>query len=184
MCEPMTMIAIASTTLAATQSVVGYMGASKQAAETNAAYSRNADRSLVAFRDDIEAANLSTMTAQEGDTQRRMAASSDGIAARGATRAASGERGIGGLTAAALQRDLGFQEGSNIAAINRNSELDRQRHRLSTRGARDATMSRINSAQRSAGPSLLSLGADLGAAAINGYTMHSNLRANAAAGAD
>ena len=183
MCEPMTMIAVASTAISATQSIVGHMGAAQQAAQTNAAYEQNANNAITAMQDDNEAASLDLMAAQENDTQRRMQTSAEGLAARGASRAAAGERGVGGLSVAALQRDLGFQEGSNIAAINRNASLNQQRHRLQVRGARDAAQSRINSAPRSNGPSLLALGADLGAAALNGYTMRSNLRANAAAGA-
>lgn len=182
MCEPTT-IALAATAMAATQSVVSYMGAAEQAKQTNAAYSQNAEASVDAFQDDIEASNLSSMASQEEATQRRMQASADGLAARGATRAAAGARGVtGGLSLAALERDLGFQEGRNIASINRNSELSDQRHRMNTRGARNAAQSRINSAPRSNGPSLLALGADLGSAAVSGYTMRSNLRANAQAG--
>lgn len=182
MCEPTT-IAIASTAMAATQSVVSYMGAMEQANQMNDAYERNASASIDAFQDDIEASNMSSMAAQEEATQRRMQASADGLAARGAARAAAGARGItGGLTVAALERDLGFQEGRNIASINRNSQLSDQRYRMNTRGARNAAQSRINSAPRSNGPSLLALGADLGNAAVGGYTMRSNLRANAQAG--
>jgi hypothetical protein len=181
MCEPTT-IALAATAMSATQAIVGYMGQAQQASQMNAAYSRNADAAITAYQSDIEATNLDTMAGQEGDTQRRLQASSEALAARGASRATAGERGVGGLSVAALQRDLGFQEGQQIAAINRNATLNQQRHRLTARGSQDAAQSRINSAPRSRGPSLLALGADLGGAALNGYTMRSNLRANAAAG--
>lgn len=178
-----TVLAASAAAMSATQAVVGYMGAAQQARQTNNAYRQNADAAIVAYQDDIEASNLDTMAAQEQATQRRLQTTSEGLAARGAARAASGERGVGGYSVAAIQRDLGFQEGSNIAAINRNAGLDKQRHRMNVRGARDASQSRINAAPRSRGPSLLALGAQLGSAALDGYTMRSTLRANAAAGA-
>lgn len=183
MCEPMTIIAATSAALSATQSVVGFMGAAQQANQMNAAYEANADAAIVAMQDDIEASNLDLMAAQENATQRRLQTQAEGLAARGTSRTAAGERGVGGLSVAALQRDLGFQEGQNIAAINRNATLNQQRHRLQTRGATDAAQSRINSAPRSNGPSLLALGVNLAQAGLDGYTMRSNLRANAAAGA-
>jgi hypothetical protein len=175
-------IAGVSAASAGASALVGHMGATQQAKDQNAAYSANAYNAITAYQGDIEANNLNTMTAQEAATQRRFGAQQEGLAARGASRASSGERGMGGLSAAALQRDLGFQQGQNIAAINRNSELDQNRSRLTARGAQDGTQSRINSAQRSRGPNLLALGADLAGVAANGFTMRSNLRANAAAG--
>ena len=178
-----TELAVVSTVMSATQAAVGHMAAAEAASQTNANYKANAESALDAYQGDIEASNLDAMAAQEASTQRRVQTSSAALAARGASRAAAGERGIGGLTAAALQRDLGFQEGQQIAAIDRNADLDTQRYRLNVSGSFGRAQSRINSAPRSNGPSLLALGANLGASAVNGYTMRSQLRANAAAGA-
>lgn len=178
MCEPTT-IAIASATMAATQSVVSFMGQRQQAQQMNAAFEENAANSLTAYSNDIEANNLSDLASQEQATQRRMEQQGNLLAARGSARAAGG---AGGLSRDAIAQDLGFQAGTNISAIDRNQQLDAQRTRLSGRAARDTATSRINSAPRSNGPSLLALGADLGSAAVNGFTMNSQLQAQAAAG--
>lgn len=183
MCEPTT-IAIAATAMAATQQVVGFMGQKQQAKAQDATYESNKANALSAYRDDIEAANLNTMAANENATDQRVDQARAGLAARSSARVSAGERGIGGLTAAALERDLGFQQGSNIAAINRNQQLDQQRYRLSTRGAANAAESRINSVQRGRKPSVIGLAAGLGQAALNGYTMQQDLTAAKAAAED
>lgn len=181
MCEPMTIIAATSTALAATQSVVSYMGASADAAAQDALYEQNKQNALAAYSDDIEANNLDTMARQEDATNQRLDTSAQALASRASARVAMGERGLGGFTAAAIEQDLGFQEGSSIANINRNSELNVQRNRMAGRAAAGTAQSRINSVQRGKRPSLLALGAQLGQAAVGGYQMRSTLRANEAA---
>lgn len=182
MCEPMT-IAAATAAMAATQQVVGFMGKTQQAKTQTAMYERNKTNALAAYRDDIEAANLSTMAANEDSTAQRVDQSKAGVAARSSARVSAGERGIGGLTASAIERDLGFQEGSNIAAINRNQQLDQQRHRLNVSGATNAAESRINSMQKGRKPSVIGLVAGLGQSALQGFSMHQDLTAAKAADA-
>lgn len=172
-----TEVAVASLVTSAISSSVAYMGQQQAAADMNAAYGRNAAASIDAYQGDIEALNLDSMAAQENATQRRVQASREALAARGAARVQAGEAGVGGYSVAAIQRDLGFQEGEQIAAINRNADLDEQRRRLGGRNARDNAQSRINGAPRSRGPSLLALGAELGASAVNAYSMRSQLQA-------
>jgi hypothetical protein len=177
-----TEIAIASTVMSMASAAVGHMGQVEQANQMNDAFAANQEASIDAYQGDIEAANLDSMAAQESATQQRIAASQEGLAARGAARASAGERGAGGLSAAALERDLGFQSGQHVANINRNAELDGQRHRLNTRGARNAAQSRINSRQQSKGPSLMALGVKLGSSAASGYSMRQSMNAAAAVG--
>lgn len=181
MCEPATIIAATSATLAATQSVVSYMGASADAKAQDAYQEQNRLNSLVAYSDDIEANNLDTMARQEDSTVQRMELADQGLASRAAARVATGERGLGGFTAAAIEQDLGFQEGSAIANINRNDELNVQRHRLAGRNANSTAQSRINSVRGGRQPSLLGLAASLGQAGLNGYQMRDTLTTNAAA---
>lgn len=158
---------------------MGHMGQRQAARDMNQAFEQNAANSLAAYSGDIEATNLNLAAQQEAATQRRMQTQGDALAAKGTARAMGG---AGGLSRDLIAQDLGFQAGTNIAAIDRNEALDVQRARLGNKAARDAAQSRINSAPRSRGPSLLSLGVDLGNAALNGYTMRSSLKANAAAG--
>lgn len=181
MCEPATVIAVTSATLAATQSVVSYMGASADAAAQDARYEQNRQNAMAAFSDDIEANNADTMARQEDQTNQRLDTSGQALASRASARVAMGERGLGGFTAAAIEQDLGFQEGSSIANINRNAALDINRNRMAGRAAAGTMQSRINSVQRGKKPSLLALGASLGQAAVGGYQMRSSLQANAAA---
>lgn len=159
------------------------MGGVQQANATNAAYEQNANNAIKAYGDDIEASNLQSMAEAESTAQRSFQVSSDAAAARSAARVGAGERGVGGLTAAALQRDLGFQEGQGLAAINRNATLNQQRARLRLRGAADAAQSRINSAPRDAGPSVIGLAADLGSAGLNGYNIYMGNRPPQSGGA-
>ena len=176
-----TELAVAATVMSATQGIVSYMGASADAKAQDAYREQNRLNSLVAYRDDIEANNLDTMARQEDSTVQRMELADQGLASRATARVAMGERGLGGVTAAALEQDIGFQEGSAIANINRNDELDVQRHRLAGRNSNSTAQSRINSVRGGRRPSLLALGASLGQSAVSGYQMRSNLLANEAA---
>lgn len=197
MCEPITLsaagsaiagaassaIAAATSTggmaaLSAGSAIVGHMGASQAARDQNRAYLANADSAIVAFQDDIEASNLDAMSTQEAATQRRLAASAEGLAARSASRVSAGERGAGGYSAAALYRDIGFQEGQNISAIDRNAELDDQRGRLRGRAINAGAQSRINSVRRARGPGLASLGLNLASTAVGAYTMGQRRKEN------
>lgn len=172
-----TELAIAATVMSATQGIVSYMGASADADAQDAYREQNRLNSLVAYRDDIEANNLDIMSRQEDSTVQRMELADQGLAARASARVAAGERGLGGVTAAALEQDIGFQEGSSIANINRNDELDVQRHRMAGRNANNKAQSRINSVRPGKRPSLLALGASLGQSAVSGYQMRSTLKA-------
>ena len=173
-CEPTT-IALVSAGASALGSVAGYMGQQQAADAQDAAYDQNVKNSIVAMQGDIEANNLNAMSADEAATQRRFEAQQEGLAARGAARASAAERGIGGFTAAALEQDIAMQQGRNIAAINRNQELDAQRTRLSNRAATDTAQSRINSMQRGQRPSGLGLIAGLAGAAAGGFSTRQSL---------
>ena len=190
MCEPVTLGAIgtavagaASSAMAAATSTAGmvamsagsavirHMGQAQAAGDQNSLYRANTDSAIVAYQGDIEASNLEAMTSQEGASQRRLAASAEGLAARSSSRVSAGERGAGGYSAAALYRDLGFQEGQNIAAIDRNAELDVQRGRLRGQAAQAGAQSRINSVRRARGPNLATLGLNLASTAVGAYSM-------------
>lgn len=169
MCEPVS-IAMAATQMV--QATVGYMGQKAQADAQTAMYEQNRSNALTAYADDIEASNLNAMANSEAATQRRMEAKDEALFNASAARVSAGERGVGGYSAAALERDLMGQAGRQVAAINRNAELDDQRYRTQTRGARNAATSRINSMSPGTQPSLIAFGAQLGQAALNGYTMN------------
>lgn len=170
-------IAAVSTAASAVGSVVGYMGQRQAARDTNRAFEANNKAQLAAYTDDIEANNLNAMANDEAATQRRVEARRTGLAARGSAIASAAERGIGGFTLAAIERDFGFQEGEAIASINRNQELDDDRHRLSARASRNQRTAAIRSATRSRGPSVLALGANLAAAAAGGYSDYKMMKA-------
>jgi hypothetical protein len=168
---------LASAGTAGLGATLGYMGQRQEAAATEAAFRQNSKNALAAYAGDIESSNLEAMANQEAATGRRLDASATGLAARSAARVGAGERGIGGYSAAALMQDIGMAEGSDIANINRNDQLDNSRHRLSTKAAQDAAQSRINSAPRGKKPSLLALGASLSGAALSGVQMTSSIKA-------
>jgi hypothetical protein len=174
------LMGLASAGMGGASAIAGYMGQRSQAKQTEAAYKTNADNALMAYQGDIEASNLDIMSSREAATGRRLDASAEGLAARSAARVGAGESGIGGYTAAALQQDAGFAEGQQVAAINRNDQLDNSRRRLAGKGAKDAAQSRINSAPRGEKPSLLALGASLGSAALSGMQMTSSIKAASA----
>lgn len=180
MCEPTT-IAIATAAMAATQQVVGFMGQTQQATAQTEMYNQNKANALVAYRDDIDAANMTAIASNEDASAQRVDQAKAGLAARSRARVSAGERGIGGLTAAAIERDLGFQQGSNIAAINRNQDFDQQRYRSNVAGATNAATSRINSVQKGQKPSVIGLVAGLGQSALSGFTMQQDLTAAKAA---
>jgi hypothetical protein len=173
------MMGLASAGVSGLGAIAGHMGASQEAAATEAAFKQNSKNALTAYQGDIESANLDTMASQEAATGRRMDASAQGLAARSAALTSGGERGMGGLSMSALLGDIGMSEGSDIANINRNDQLDNSRHRLATKGAQGAAQSRINSAPRGKKPSLLALGASLTGSALSGMQMTSSIKAAA-----
>jgi hypothetical protein len=192
MCEPATLIAmgtaaasfasanagaiaLGSVALSGGSAIASYMGQKQAATAQERTFEQNKMNALTAMGNDIEANNLTASAADENATGRRMAASGDGLFARSAARTSAGERGIGGLTAAALEADIGFSEGQQVAAINRNSELDSRRHALRGRGVTDSAQSRIQATAHGKQPSLLALGAKLGATAFNGLRMSNDL---------
>jgi len=171
-----TEIAVAAAVTKATSAVVSHMGQAQLAAAQTAQHNQNKINSLQAFRDDIEAINLDTMARQENTTMERVDAARQGLAARASSRVSAGERGLGGVTAAALLQDIGFEEGSTVATLNRNAELDMERNRTATRGARNTMISRMQSTRPGRKPSLLALGAQLGQAAVSGYRMYQDTK--------
>jgi hypothetical protein len=175
-----TELAVVATVMSATQGIVSYMGAAADAASQTQYYEQNRLNSLQAYSDDIEANNLDLMAKQEDSTVQRLEMADQGLAARATAKVAAGERGLGGVTAAALEQDIGFQEGSAIANINRNDELDIQRHRLQSRNAKNTATSRINGVRPGKSPSLLALGASIGQSAVSGFQMRSALKAQEA----
>lgn len=154
------------------------MGQTQQANAMNAAYTENAANSIVAFQNDVEAVQLDRMAGQEDSALAKMQAQREGIVARAAAKADYGSRGIGGLSADAIHRALGFQTGERVAYADRNDQLDDERARLGLRNARDTARSRINSAPTAAKPNLLALGASLVGSAVNSYGMYSGLKAD------
>lgn len=163
--------------LQAGSSLIGYMGQRSEAAAQDAMYQQNRAAALVAYQDDIVANNANTMIEQEQATQRRQEVVADGIAARSRARAATSDSGIGGYTAAAIQQDLLRAQGTGIAAIDRNDALATVRNIYAGRAASQTATGRINSVARGRKPSLLSLGANLGAAALSGLKMTKDLKA-------
>lgn len=163
------------------QSVVGYMGQAKAARAQNQRFRQNHKSAINAYQDDIEAMNLNAIASNEDAAQRRMETRLEAMAARSSARVGAGERGLGGYSAMALEQDVFAQEGRAVSAIDRNLQLDEQRFRLQGRGAANTAESRINSMRRAAGPSTLGLIANLGSAAVQGFSMQSNLSANQAA---
>lgn len=178
-----TELALASAVIGATSATMSYMGQQQAANDANAAFQENAANSVIAYQQDIEANNLDFMARQEDTAMSVMQTQREGLVARAAATADSTERGVGGLSAAAIRRALGFQAGENAAYIRRNEELNNQRARLTGLATRDAAQSRINSAPRQRGPSLLSLGLNLANSAVSGYSMYSGLKADEAAAA-
>lgn len=163
--------------LSAGSSIINFMGRRAEAKAQDAMFEQNRQSALAAYRDDIVANNANTMIEQEQATQRRQEAVAEGIAARSRARTALGEAGVGGFTAAAIQRDLLMAQGTNIAAIDRNADLAAVRNQFANNAAFEQTKGRINSVARGQKPSLLALGAQLGGAALSGMKMTKDLKA-------
>lgn len=156
------------------------MGAAQQANDINAAHSQNAKAAITAYQDDIESAQLDAMSSQENNSLSILQNRRAGLRARASSRAASAERGVGGLSQAAIEQSLGFQSGESVAYVRRNMELDNDRYRLGARASGNAAQARINGAPTARGPSALSLVANLGSAAVSSYAMKSGMDADAA----
>lgn len=159
------------------QSILGFMGRRSEAKAQDAMFEQNRQSALGAYRDDIVSNNMNTMIEQEQATQRRQEVAAEGIAARATARTSLGEAGIGGFTAAAIQRDLLAAQGTNIAAIDRNADLAAVRNQFANRAAAETAKGRINSVSRGKKPSLLSLGLGVGASVLGGMKMTKDLKA-------
>ena len=170
-------ISFLSAGMSGMSSLIGYMGGRSEAAAQDAMYEQNRQSAISAFQDDIVANNANTMVEQEQATQRRGDAVAEGLAARGRARAALSDSGVGGYTAAAIQRDLLSAQGTNIAAIDRNADLATVRNIYANRAAGGTAKGRINSVSRGKKPSLLALGANLGGSALSGMKMFRDLKA-------
>lgn len=157
---------------------MGYMGMQEQAAGMEASYAQNRQSAIVAYQDDIEAGNLNQIASGEAAGQSILQARREALAARAASRAAGAERGVGGLSQAAIEQAITSQEGTSVAYTQRNMELDRERFRLGGRAAQNTAGARINSAPRGRSPSALGFIANLGSSAVNAYAMHSGLKAD------
>lgn len=163
--------------MSAGSSLINFMGQRAEAKAQDAMFEQNRQSALAAYRDDIVANNAETMIQQEQATQRRQDAAAEGIASRARARTALGEAGVGGFTAAAIQRDLLMAQGTNIAAIDRNADLAAVRNQFANKAAFEQAKGRINSVSRGKKPSLLALGANLGGAALSGLKMTKDLKA-------
>ena len=170
-------IAAMSTAAGIGSSVLGYMGQSQQAKAQDALYAQNRKSAIGAYQDDIVSLNTETMLSQEQATQRRLETAIDGAGQRAAAKVAMGEQGIGGFTAAAIERDLLMAQGTGIAAIDRNDNLNSVRHQFATKQAGNQAAGRIQSVQRGTKPSLLALGASIGGQAFSGMKMFKDLKA-------
>jgi hypothetical protein len=170
-------IAGASTGMGIFSSILGYMGQSQQAKAQDALYEQNRKSAISAYQDDIVSLNTDTMVAQEQATQRRMETAAQGIGQRAEAKVALGEQGIGGFTAAAIERDLLMAQGTGIAAIDRNAQLDVVRHQFAGKAATETAKGRIQSVQKGQKPSLLALGASIGGQAFAGMKMYKDLKA-------
>jgi len=168
--------------LSAGSSLLNFMGQRSEAKVQNAMFEQNRQSALGAYRDDIVSNNMNTMIEQEQATQRRQEVVAESIAARASARTALGEAGIGGFTAAAIQRDLLMAQGTNIAAIDRNADLATVRNQFANKAANETAKGRINSVARGKKPSLLSLGLNIGSAALGGMKMTKDLKAAEKAG--
>jgi hypothetical protein len=170
-------ISALSTAFNAGSSLIGYMGQRQEAATQGALYDANRRAAITAYQDDIVALNTETMLSQEQATQRRMEAAIEGTAQRANARVALGEQGVGGYTAAAIERDLLMAQGTGIAAIDRNDALNTVRHQFAGKQAGNTAKGRIQSVQRGTKPSLLALGASIGGSTFGGLRMYKELKA-------
>lgn len=173
-------ISALSTGLGIGQSVLGYMGQRQEAAMQNAAFAQNQASAIRAYQDDIVSLNAETMVSQDQATERRNSLRGEALASRSAANVATGEAGIGGFTAAAIQRDLLAAEGTGIAAIDRNEGLSAVRYQYASRAAGETARGRIGSVARATPPSLLSLGANIGGSVFQGLRMFKSMKAEEA----
>lgn len=173
-----TELAVASLVGTVGSSVMGFMGESQAASDQNAYHNANANNSIIAFQNDIEANNLDHMAAQEDTAQAELMARREGFIASSAALAEAGSRGVGGLSSAAIRHALGFQAGENVSYIQRNAELNEERARLGMRAAQDTAKSRINSAPKARAPSPISLGLKMAGGVVSAYGMYSGMKAD------
>jgi hypothetical protein len=156
------------------------MGQRRQAEDANRRYLENYRNSILAYQDDVEASNLDQEAAQENSALNTFQARREGLIARAASRTDGADRGVGGLSQGAIEQALGFQEGTNVAFINRNAELDAQRGRLAGKANANSALGRINGVGTARGPSALGLAASLAGAAVQSYGMYSGMKADQA----
>lgn len=165
MCEPTTILAIASVA-----STVGSLAAQSSAADAQAATNqRQYENTMRAYRENVNQTNLMQQQEREGSMQKLEANNLAARSAQATATVAAGENGISGLSVDALLGDLSMKQGRYNSSVTTNfdraeSAIQAQRENVYANAA-----SQINGLQTPAAPDYLGAGLKI-AGAYNDYS--------------
>lgn len=165
MCEPTTILAIASVA-----STVGSLSAQSAAADAQAATNqRQYENTMRAYRENVNQTNLMQQQEREGSMQKLEANNLAARAAQSTATVAAGENGISGLSVDALLGDLSMKQNRFNSSVTTNfdraqSAIQAQRENVYANAA-----SAINGLQTPAAPDYLGAGLKI-AGAYNDYS--------------
>lgn len=160
MCEPTTILAIASVASAA-----GSVVAQSQAADAqSAANQRQYDNTMRAYRENVNQTNLMQQQEREASMQKVEDNNMKARAAQSTAAVASGESGISGLSVDALMGDIGFDQNRFNSSVQTNFDraqgaISNQRENVYANAA-----SQINGLQTPAAPDYLGAALKIGQA--------------------
>lgn len=160
MCEPTTILAIASVASAA-GSVVAQSQAASAQAESN---QRQYENTMRAYRENINQTNLMQQQEREGSLQKVEDNNMKARAAASTASVASGENGISGLSVDALMGDISFDQGRYNSSIQTNFDRAEGAIRNQRENVYSSAASQINGLQTPAAPDYLGAALKIGQA--------------------
>lgn len=165
MCEPTTILAIASVA-----STVGSLAAQSQAADAQAATNqRQYENTMRAYRENVNQTNLMQQQEREGSMQKLEENNMAARAAQSRATVAAGENGISGLSVDALLGDMSFQQNRYNSSINTNFDRAETAIMAQRENVYANAASQINGLQTPAAPDYLGAGLKI-AGAYNNYS--------------
>ena len=154
MCEPTTILAIASVASAA-----GTVVAQSQAADAqSAANQRQYENTMRAYRENVNQTNLMQQQEREGSLMKVEDNNMKARAAQSTAAVAAGESGISGLSVDALMGDISFDQGRYNSSVQTNFDRAEGAIRNQRENVYTSAASQINGLQTPAAPDYLGAG--------------------------
>lgn len=167
MCEPTTLLAVAST-------AAGIYGQNQQAGHQNRLAIQSNENANATYIEDTKRQGLIDIQNDEAHSQEAQKLQREGAQARGTAVVAAGEAGVSGLSVESLLGDYYRQEARNLEASRTNNNMGREQRDAERIGLRNRTNSRINNSRRNVrgGTPLWSSALQIGTAGYTTYQRH------------